>query len=146
MPTIDDSRGVLVVRIVYDGPAMSGKTTSLRALAQGFGTKLESPEERDGRTLYFDWMDYVGGLFEGRPIRCQVVTVPGQTELAERRARLLDTADAVVVVIDSRQGELSFGMNWVRETAQVLRAKTPAVGLVMQATRPVAVNDVVTNP
>jgi signal recognition particle receptor subunit beta len=135
MPTIDDSRGVLVVRIVYDGPAMSGKTTSLRALAQGFGTTLESPEERDGRTLYFDWMDYVGGLFEGRPIRCQIVTVPGQTQLAERRARLLETADAVVVVLDSRRGELAFGMGWVRETAQVLGKKQPPVGLVVQANK-----------
>ena len=112
MPTIDDSRGVLVVRIVYDGPAMSGKTTSLRALSQGFAASITSPEERDGRTLFFDWMDYVGGLFEGRPIRCQIVTVPGQTELAERRLRLLETADAVVVVADSRRGEFGFGLGW----------------------------------
>ncbi len=34
MPTIDESHGWLVVRIVYDGPALSGKTTSLRALAE----------------------------------------------------------------------------------------------------------------
>ena len=29
MAVIDEERGVLVVRIVYDGPALSGKTTSL---------------------------------------------------------------------------------------------------------------------
>ncbi|HET9932475.1 MAG TPA: hypothetical protein VFQ35_17355 [Polyangiaceae bacterium] len=135
MPTIDDSRGVLVVRIVYDGPAMSGKTTSLRALSQGFAASVTSPEERDGRTLFFDWMDYVGGLFEGRPIRCQIVTVPGQTELAERRRRLLETADAVVVVADSRRGEFGFGLGWVRETLEFLRTRQPPVGLVLQANK-----------
>ena len=135
MPTIDDSRGVLVVRIVYDGPAMSGKTTSLRALSQGFAASITSPEERDGRTLFFDWMDYVGGLFEGRPIRCQIVTVPGQTELAERRLRLLETADAVVVVADSRRGEFGFGLGWVRETLELLRARQPPVGVVFQANK-----------
>ena len=54
MPTIDSTRGVLVIRIVYDGPAMSGKTTSLRALAQGVGSELVCPDERDGRTLFFE--------------------------------------------------------------------------------------------
>ena len=135
MPTIDDSRGVLVVRIVYDGPAMSGKTTSLRALASRLGTVVESPEERDGRTLYFDWMDYVGGLFEGRPIRCQIVTVPGQTQLADRRQHLIETADAVVVVLDSRRPEFDFGMRWLREAAQLVSSFKPPVGLVLQANK-----------
>jgi len=135
MPTIDDSRGVLVVRIVYDGPAMSGKTTSLRALASRLGTVVESPEERDGRTLFFDWMDYVGGLFEGRPIRCQIVTVPGQTQLADRRQHLIETADAVVVVLDSRRPEFDFGMRWLREAAQLVSTFQPPVGLVLQANK-----------
>ncbi|HKU41917.1 MAG TPA: hypothetical protein VJR89_27355, partial [Polyangiales bacterium] len=102
MPIIDNKRGVLVVRLVYDGPPMSGKTTSLRTLARGLGVSVETPEERDGRTVYFDWMDYVGGLFEGRQIRCQVVSVPGQTEHARRRQQLLASADAVVLVADTR--------------------------------------------
>ncbi|MGC4092764.1 MAG: hypothetical protein QM756_33755 [Polyangiaceae bacterium] len=135
MPKLDDERGVLVIRIVYDGPAMSGKTTSLRALAQGFATGVESPEERDGRTLYFDWLDYVGGLFEGRPIRCQIVTVPGQTQLADRRRLLLETADAVVVVADSRHGEFEYALGWVREAIELLRTKQPPVGVVLQANK-----------
>jgi hypothetical protein len=96
MAIIDETRGVLVVRIVYDGPALSGKTTSLRALAQGVSSKLECPAELAGRTLFFDWVDYVGGLFDGRQIRCQIVSVPGQRELAHRRQMLVETADAVI--------------------------------------------------
>lgn len=135
MPTIDDSQGVLVVRIVYDGPAFSGKTTSLKSLARGVASKLECPEEREGRTLYFDWMEYVGGLYEGRQISCQIVSVPGQAELAHRRRALLESADAVVCVLDTRRPELDFGLSWLSELAPRCRTKAPPVGIVLQANK-----------
>src|SRR6185369_7909490 len=125
MAIIDDARGVLVVRIVYDGPALSGKTTSLRALAKGVSSKVECPAELSGRTLYFDWVDYVGGLFDGRQIRCQIISVPGQRDLAERRQRLLETADAVVLVLDTRQHEWEFSLEWVKATMLRCRSKDP---------------------
>jgi signal recognition particle receptor subunit beta len=135
MAIIDESRGVLVVRIVYDGPALSGKTTSLRALARGVSSKVECPAELAGRTLFFDWVDYVGGLFDGRQIRCQIVSVPGQKDLAHRRKMLIETADAVVLVLDTRQAEWEFGLGWVRDTAPFCRGKSPPVGLVLQANK-----------
>lgn len=135
MAIIDDSKGVLVVRIVYDGPALSGKTTSLRALARGVGSQLESPAELAGRTLFFDWVDYVGGLFDGRQIRCQIVSVPGQKELAHRRQTLLESADAVVLVLDTRQHEWDFSLAWLKATAPHCRTQDPPVGLVLQANK-----------
>ena len=135
MAIIDDSKGVLVVRIVYDGPALSGKTTSLRALARGVASKVESPAELAGRTLYFDWVDYVGGLFDGRQIRCQIVSVPGQKELAHRRQLLLESADAVVLVLDTREHEWDFSLGWVKDVAPHCRTREPPVGLVLQANK-----------
>ncbi|HYQ04825.1 MAG TPA: GTPase domain-containing protein [Polyangiaceae bacterium] len=135
MAIIDDTRGVLVVRIVYDGPALSGKTTSLRALAKGVSSKVECPAELAGRTLFFDWVDYVGGLFDGRQIRCQIVSVPGQKELAHRRKLLIETADALVLVLDTRRMEWEFGLGWVRDTVPFCRGKSPPVGLVLQANK-----------
>lgn len=135
MAIIDDTRGVLVVRIVYDGPALSGKTTSLRALAQGVSSQVECPAEASGRTLFFDWVDYVGGLFDGRQIRCQIVSVPGQKELAHRRKLLIESADALVLVLDTRQMEWEFGLGWVRDTVPFCRGKSPPVGLVLQANK-----------
>jgi len=142
MAIIDESKGVLVIRIVYDGPAMAGKTTSLRALARGVSSRLESPEELGGRTLYFDWVDYVGGLFEGRQIRCQIVSVPGQRALSRRRKLLLESADAVVLVLDTRRETWDAGLGWVRETVPYCRAKDPPVGLVLQANKRDAPNAV----
>ncbi len=135
MAIIDDTKGVLVVRIVYDGPALSGKTTSLRALARGVQSKVESPAELAGRTLYFDWVDYVGGLFDGRQIRCQIVSVPGQKELAHRRQLLLESADAVVLVLDTREHEWDFSLGWLKEVAPHCRTREPPVGLVLQANK-----------
>jgi signal recognition particle receptor subunit beta len=135
MAVIDDKKGVLVVRIVYDGPALSGKTTSLKALARGVSSQMTTPAETAGRTLFFDWVDYVGGLFDGRQIRCQIISVPGQRDLAERRQRLLETADAVVLVLDTRQHEWDFSLEWVKATLLRCRAKDPPVGLVLQANK-----------
>ncbi len=135
MAIIDETRGVLVVRIVYDGPALSGKTTSLQALARGVGSRVATPAETSGRTLFFDWVDYVGGLFDGRQIRCQIVSVPGQRELAHRRKLLLESADAVVMVLDTRREEWEFGLSWLKETVPYCRAQEPPVGVVLQANK-----------
>jgi signal recognition particle receptor subunit beta len=135
MAIIDNQRDMLVLRLVYDGPPMSGKTTSLRALARSLGVKVETPEELEGRTLYFDWMDYVGGLFEGRQIRCQVVSVPGQAEHARRRMRLLADADAVVLVADTRASELPAAYRMLQDLLLRCRSQDPPVGIVLQANK-----------
>jgi signal recognition particle receptor subunit beta len=135
MPIIDSKRGVLVVRIVYDGPPLSGKTTSLRALATGLGVSVTTPEERDGRTLFFDWIDYIGGLFEGRQIRCQIVSVPGQEQLASRRKELLKSADAVVLVADTRRSAMPAAVRVLQQLLPHCRSQDPPVGVVLQANR-----------
>jgi signal recognition particle receptor subunit beta len=132
MAVIDDKRGLLVVRIVYDGPAFSGKTSSVRALARAVGRDVTTPFEHDGRTLYFDWVDYVGGLFDGRQIRCQIVSAPGQLELAHRRHALLESADAVVAVLDSRRGEWRFSLDWLRQLMVWSSGRDPQLGVVAQ--------------
>ena len=71
MAVLDVDRNAVVIRIVYDGPPHAGKTTSLRALGRSLGRSVEAPSEVAGRTVYFDWMEYTGGLFEGsRATRC----------------------------------------------------------------------------
>jgi signal recognition particle receptor subunit beta len=133
---LDTERGVLVVRIVYDGPALAGKTSSVRALAASLGRPTFSGDEAEGRTLHFDWLDYTGGLFQGYPIRCQILSVPGQPALVSRRRRLLREADAVVFVADSREQALHEGLRSFEELrAFVNEAAPPAPGIVLQANK-----------
>jgi signal recognition particle receptor subunit beta len=135
--TLDLQRDAVVVRIVYDGPPTSGKTTSLRSLAERFGgTPPYTPEEANGRTLFFDWMEYTGGRFEGRQIHCQIVSAPGQRALAPRRQLLLASADAVVFVADTSRSGMPQSRKHLENLTQRLQ-KLPGlpVGIVLQANK-----------
>ena len=82
MATFDPNTGQLILQIVYDGAAFSGKTASVESLGRILRRPVVSPEIREGRTLFFDWMEYDGGYRFGRPIASRVLSVPGQKELA----------------------------------------------------------------
>lgn len=105
MAIYDRAINKIVVRVVYDGAARSGKTTNVRRICDSFTTRkrgeLVAPEESDGRTQFFDWLLLDTGLVGGYPMRCQLMTVPGQESLRHRRDLLLAQADVVVFVVDS---------------------------------------------
>ncbi|MCA9675574.1 MAG: GTPase domain-containing protein, partial [Myxococcales bacterium] len=139
MAVIDSDAGEIVIRVVYDGPPEAGKTTSVRALAGSLAQPTETPgEDAGGRTLWFDWMEYVGGRFEGCRIRCQIVSVPGQRELGERRRRLLEHADVVVFVGDSSTAAYPQTIEYLLELRTILAARVGGgvgVGVVLQANK-----------
>lgn len=135
MPVYDVAQERLVLRIVYDGPGVAGKTTNIEWLRTGTGVASAGGYFDAGRiadrTQFFECMHMDAGLVEGRRMRTLFVTVPGQDELRARRLALLDGADAVVFVCDSS----SEGMPRAREMYQDLchhlaeqgRASTPIV-------------------
>ncbi|MBL8265329.1 GTP-binding protein [Steroidobacter sp.] len=136
MAVIDPKDDCVVIRVVYDGAPMAGKTTSVATLGRGLGAGVYSPADLDGRTLYFDWLDYTGGLFEGRRIRCQIVSVPGQATLAPRRRRLLESADVVVFVGDSSPAGFEADRRYLGALRSVLKSVAgPPIGIVLQANK-----------
>jgi signal recognition particle receptor subunit beta len=136
MAVIDPNDNCMVIRVVYDGAPMAGKTTSVATLGRGFGADVFSPADYNGRTLYFDWLDYTGGLFEGRRIRCQIVSVPGQATLAPRRRRLLRSADVVVFVGDSSPAGFEADRHYLSGLRGVLdEVSGPPIGIVFQANK-----------
>jgi signal recognition particle receptor subunit beta len=133
---LDVESNAVVIRIVYDGPPEAGKTTSLRALSASLARPMTTPAEADERTLYFDWLEYTGGLFEGHQIRCQIVTVPGQTVLAHRRHALLEAADVVVFVSDSNPQSVETTRAYMTQMREILDAAPgPPVGVIVQANK-----------
>lgn len=140
MPIIDGDRDEIVIRIVYDGPPLAGKTTSLRTLTgilpAGRRSDLFTPGEAEGRTLYFDWVDYLGGWFDGLQVRCQIVSVPGQRSLEERRRVLLREADAVVFVAESTPDGVELAIEYYAELRETLPASGESpVPVVLQANK-----------
>lgn len=136
MAAVDPQDRSIVIRVVYDGPPEAGKTTSVRALARSFGRSVYTPQEQDGRTVYFDWFEYVGGRFDGAPIRCHVTSVPGQSYWRRRRLKLVDGADVIVFVADTSAVGWDESLAKLRALLRRLqRREGPPVGVIVQANR-----------
>jgi signal recognition particle receptor subunit beta len=107
---VDKSTGKIVVRVVYDGPALAGKTTNVEQLCEAFKGRSQSPvispEQQGERTRFLDWLKVDTGLVSGRQLSCHFITVPGQRVLSRRRDLLLRLADAVVFVCSADPDEL----------------------------------------
>lgn len=136
MAILNIEKNQIVIRLVYDGAPLSGKTTSLKALAGSFSEELYTPEELYGRTTYFDWIEYVGGLFEGYQLCCQIVSVPGQLVWAKRRRQLIDSADVIVFVGDTTRNRFHDSLAYLQNLTQHLQdLEGPPVGIVFQANK-----------
>src|SRR5579883_1231475 len=108
----------VTIKLVYYGPALSGKTTNLRALHQmtneGSRGRLMTLETKDDRTLFFDMLPFVfrAETPDGRPsstgamsLRVKIFTVPGQILHASTRRLVLQGADGVSFIADSQVAE-----------------------------------------
>ncbi len=102
----------VTIKLVYYGPALSGKTTNLRALhqltAEDSRGRLMTLETRDDRTLFFDMLPIVLRPEEGSSgmnVRVKVFTVPGQVIHAATRRLVLQGADGVGFIADSQLSE-----------------------------------------
>ncbi|MHA1295007.1 MAG: GTP-binding protein [Promethearchaeota archaeon] len=100
---IDNENKFIQVKIVYYGPAMSGKTTSIKYLFSHFNRKneLESIENSVGRTLFFDFGVLV---FNGEDwnLKFLIYTSTGQDFYASTRPATLNGVDGIIFVADSQ--------------------------------------------
>jgi signal recognition particle receptor subunit beta len=97
----------LTVKIVYYGPGLSGKTTNLqmihaRSEPQMRG-RLLSVETHDDRTLFFDLLPMFFRSSSGFKVKVKLFTVPGQVIHNATRRVVLQGADAVAFIADSRR-------------------------------------------
>jgi small GTP-binding protein len=103
------SQRELTLKIVYYGPALSGKTTNLQQIHQRVDAQSRGQlmvlNTRDDRTLFFDVMPLVLRTDSGLKIRLKLFTVPGQVIHDSTRRVVLQGVDGVVFVADSRLTE-----------------------------------------
>ncbi len=91
-------------KVVYVGPAQSGKTTSLEQIFLKTKGKSRSPmvrQESNERTLFFDFIPLFLGEVNGFKTRFHLYTVPGQVLYEDSRNLILKGVDGVVFVADS---------------------------------------------
>ena len=94
------------LKIVYYGPSLSGKTTSLEYIHSRTNPErrgeLISLKTREDRTLYFDYMQFEMGSISGLKPRFNIYTVPGQVYYRGTRKLVLKGVDGLVFVADSQ--------------------------------------------
>lgn len=109
MAELNEKEKKLVIKIVYYGPALSGKTTNLMQLHE-----LMNParcgefmvfETKGDRTLFFDLLPMLIKSESGFKVKIKLFTVPGQPAHDATRKEVLSRADAVVFVADSQTNQ-----------------------------------------
>jgi signal recognition particle receptor subunit beta len=100
----------LVFKIVFYGPGLGGKTTTLQYVHQAARPEhrgnLVSLATATERTLYFDFLPVRLPKVGGMSVRLQLFTVPGQVYYSATRKLVLTGADGVVFVADSQPARM----------------------------------------
>lgn len=124
---IDHCEKILSIKVVYFGPAFSGKTTSIKALFTQFGKgdEVYSIESTIDRTLFFDY-GTVTFQNEEWKLKLHMYTTTGQDFYLITRLTTLRAVDGVIFVIDSDRDAfdrnviswrelLSYFSEWIEE-------------------------------
>jgi signal recognition particle receptor subunit beta len=105
MARLNFARREIELKIVYYGPAFSGKTTNVeslhRLLPAEIRGELHTLRTDQDRTIFFDYVPVDVGEIAGMKARVKLFTVPGQTFYRETRRVVLQGADGAVFVADS---------------------------------------------
>ncbi|XOZ32883.1 GTP-binding protein [Halomonadaceae bacterium KBTZ08] len=109
MAELDEERNQLHVKLVYYGPALSGKTTNLAALHDLLQPDLKGDmmvlETQNDRTLFFDLFPLGFQLPSGLNVTIKLYTVPGQVQHDSTRKAVLSRADGVAFIADSQRNQ-----------------------------------------
>lgn len=99
----------LALKIVYYGPALSGKTTNLERLyglldpsARG---RLMTLDTKGDRTLFFDLLPVHFNTRSGFKVKIKLYTVPGQVMHETTRRIVVQAADAICFIADSQRSQ-----------------------------------------
>ena len=104
MARVNAAKRSVIIKLVYYGPGLSGKTTNLRQLHGGLlperrGRLIQLDTETE-RTLFFDYFPHALGS-AGYNVVVEVCSVPGQSFYNATRFALLEKVDGLVFVADS---------------------------------------------
>lgn len=126
MVQINQSQRELALKVVYYGPALSGKTTNLMALHERVASevrgRLLTVDTKDDRTLFFDMLPVHFRSASDHKVKIKLYTVPGQVIHASTRRLVLQGADAVVFVADGQRSATSANNAAWRSMVEDMRA------------------------
>jgi len=132
----------LNLKIVYYGPALSGKTTNLEQIYARIDPRrrgeLVSLKTHEDRTLYFDFLQLELGKIAGLTPKIQLYTVPGQVYYEASRRIVLRGVDGIVFVADSNLERLNENIeSWenLKSNLAALQIPMPVLPIVIQCNK-----------
>jgi GTPase SAR1 family protein len=126
-------------KIVYFGPSLGGKTTSIKAIHEATPdqsrSSLQTIQTEGDRTLFFDHFSLDLADIGGMRVRFQVYGVPGEPFYRATRKMVLIGADGIIFVADSASHRLEDNVASYRDLKELLQEhgyKYNEIPLVMQ--------------
>jgi signal recognition particle receptor subunit beta len=106
MPSLNRLKRELLFKVVFYGPGLGGKTTTLQHVhsatkPENRGQMVSLATDTD-RTLYFDYLPVKLLQIGDIAVKLQLYTVPGQVYYAATRKLVLNGADGLVFVADTQ--------------------------------------------
>jgi mutual gliding-motility protein MglA len=109
MAQVDFQHREIAIKLVYYGPAMSGKTTNLQQIHARMDARrrgrLLTLDTKEDRTLYFDLLPLAFKSASGVTCKVKLFTVPGQVIHNTTRKVVLQGCDGVAFIADSQIAE-----------------------------------------
>jgi signal recognition particle receptor subunit beta len=109
MAQVDFQRREIALKLVYYGPALSGKTTNLQQIHARMDPKrrgkLLTLDTKEDRTLFFDLLPLAVKAASGVTVKVKLFTVPGQVMHNTTRKVVLQGCDGVAFIADSQIAE-----------------------------------------
>src|SRR5438552_716352 len=139
MAQVDFQHREIAIKLVYYGPALSGKTTNLQQIHAKMDPKrrgrLLTLDTKEDRTLYFDLLPLAFRSQTGITVKVKLFTVPGQVIHNTTRKVVLQGSDGVAFIADSQIAETknnneSFAN--LRQNMKENRLDTEGVPIVIQ--------------
>lgn len=132
MALIDLAVREIHAKVVFYGPELSGKTTSLHAIASGVPAEargtLRSIASESARTIFSDSLPIDLGERLGFRLHWHLYTVPGQPRSRGARAAVLQGVDGVVFVADSTPLRMAENVTSLNELNELLGEQGKSVG------------------
>lgn len=124
MAFINEQTKEINCKVVYFGPPMCGKSTSLRYIFKNVKDEkrgeLVSLSTNTDRTLYFDFVPLTLGKFKNFQVRLHLYTVPGDVAYEAARKIIAKGVDGVVFLVDSQLEQLEANMASMMELKEIV--------------------------
>lgn len=130
---VDYGNRTVGLKLVFFGPAMSGKTTSIRWLFSSldFADRLTSIENTVGRTMFCDFGTIPFSLGDSWTINAHIWSATGQDFYRSTREVVLVGSDGIVFIADSQRDLLDENLASWRELMTLIEEEDAAIPIVV---------------